>query len=198
MKTTMGSVAAGVALAVAGALAAAPASAGCSNFSAPSGPPAWQTGTGQARLIATSFMQVSDTGDEAPIVGLWKFKFMAKGNVGPTAPPDGAVIDAGYVTWHADGTELMNSGRAPITGSFCMGVWKQATHNSFKLNHYALAWDPSGTVMVGPANITETVWVNAAASVYSGFFHLVQYATDEKTVLADIKGTVSATRITVN
>src|SRR5712691_1774031 len=52
----------------------------------------------------------------APITGLWKFQF---------ALPDGTVIDQGYVTWHADGTELINSLHPPITGSFCMGVWKR-------------------------------------------------------------------------
>ena len=92
----------------------------------------------------------------------------------------------------------MNSGLPPMTGSFCMGVWKQVGKSTFKLNHYALSWDPSGTVFVGPANITETVTVNRSGNDYSGIFHLVQYATDEKTVYADIKGTITATRVTVN
>jgi len=35
--------------------------------------------------------------------------------------PDGVPLDDGYATWHSDGTEIMNSGRVPKTGSF---VWE--------------------------------------------------------------------------
>ncbi len=68
-----------------------------------------------------------DRDHRASIVGLWKFTFVAEGNSGnpaPFNPPDGATLDAGYVQWHSDGTEIMNSGRDPATGSFCLGVWK--------------------------------------------------------------------------
>ncbi|MGH8300576.1 MAG: hypothetical protein ACRET5_03820, partial [Steroidobacteraceae bacterium] len=79
-------------------------------------------------LVRAAFLQPFYT---APITGMWTFTFTAEGDTGSGAPahalplPDGASVDAGYVTWHDDGTELMNSGRAPSTGSFCMGVWKQ-------------------------------------------------------------------------
>lgn len=129
------------------------------------------------------------------IVGLWKFSFISQGSKGI---PDGAVIDAGYVTWHSDGTELMNSGRPPMTGSFCMGVWKHLGHDTFKLNHIALSWDSTGTVFVGPTNIRETVVVNRRGDSYTGKFTLDQYATDEKTVLAHVQGTVAATRVTAD
>jgi hypothetical protein len=131
----------------------------------------------------------------AAIVGLWKFSFVSKGSKGI---PDGALIDAGYVTWHSDGTELMNSGRPPMTGSFCMGVWKPLGHDTFKLNHIALSWDPTGTVFVGPTNIREIVSVNRNGDSYTGTFTLDQYATDEKTVLAHVQGTVAATRVTAD
>jgi len=132
---------------------------------------------------------------QASIVGMWKFSFVAKNNPGI---PDGAVIDAGYATWHSDGTELMNSGRAPATGSFCMGVWKQTNSGTFKLNHIALSWDPTGSELVGPANIRESVKVDRKGGSYSGTFTLDQYAQDGTTVLAHIAGTVSATRITAD
>lgn len=148
---------------------------------------------GGARLVRAAFAQVED--DAAPIVGLWKFTFTAKGNA---HIPDGAPIDAGYVTWHSDGTELTNSSRPPLTQSFCMGAWAAVNHSTFKLNHYALSWDNTGTVMVGPANIREEVTVDALAMHYSGTFSITQYAVDEKTVLAYVQGTVSGTRITAN
>ena len=44
----------------------------------------------------------------APIVGFWKVQLSL---------PDGTVIDNGYVTWHADGTEILNSSRPPISAT---------------------------------------------------------------------------------
>ena len=151
--------------------------------------------------FGASLVQVSDEQDwgsdfhALPIVGMWKFKFTSEGSKGI---PDGTEVDAGYVTWHSDGTELMNSGRAPITGSFCMGVWKPIGPATYKLNHIAMAWDPTGTVYVGPANIRETVTVDHKGGSYVGTFTLDQYATDETTLLAHVQGTVTATRITVD
>jgi len=128
-----------------------------------------------------------------PIVGLWKFSFVAEGNADI---PDGAVIDSGYVTWHADGTEIMNSGRAPMTGSFCMGVWKQ-TGRVYKLNHYALSWDGSGANLIGPANIRERVRMGSGNDSYSGAFTLDQFDTNGN-VLVHIVGNVSGERITAD
>ena len=76
-------------------------------------------------LAAAAHDDDHDRDRDASIVGLWKFAFTAKGNSGNTAPfnpPDGATLDAGYVQWHSDGTEIMNSGRDPASGSFCLGV----------------------------------------------------------------------------
>lgn len=151
---------------------------------------------------AGSLIRIGYAGDDwewapphAAIVGLWRFSFVSEGSKGI---PDGTAVDAGYQTWHSDGTELMNSGRAPITGDFCMGVWKQIGPNKFSLNHYALAFDPTGTALVGPANIRETVVLDRDHDSFSGTFTLDQYSTDNKTVLAHVQGKISAERITVD
>jgi len=83
-----------------------------------------------ASLKPASLELVSD-GDRAsaPITGFWKIQL---------ALPDGTVIDQGYATWHADGTEIINSSRPPISGNFCMGVWKRTGRSTYKLNH--LRW----------------------------------------------------------
>ncbi len=154
-------------------------------------------------LISAHNDQDSDGDSNQPaIVGLWKFAFTA------TTPFSGP-FDAGYVQWHSDGTELMNSGRAPTTGSFCMGVWKQTGRSTFKLNHFALAWafdasTPStgpgtgGADFVGPANIREEIIVDKSGNSYKGNFILIQYEPDGTTVAATITGTVTATRITAD
>lgn len=132
--------------------------------------------------------------NNAPIVGLWKFSFISEGNPGI---PDGTVIDAGYATWHSDGTEIMNSGRAPMTGSFCMGVWRQTKFATYKLNHYALSWDPTGMNLIGPANVREKVTVAQGNKTYSGTFTLDQYDTNGN-LLVHLAGNVSAQRITAD
>jgi hypothetical protein len=160
-----------------------------------------QLGAGQARLIPAAFLQISDhDSDDAAIVGLWKFQLVAKGSTGPGAPPDGVTVDFGFATWHSDGTELMNSGaRPPITGDFCMGAWEQTGPSTFKLNHFALAWDDTGSVFVGPANIREFVKVDRTGNSYKGTFTIDQYSTDGTTHLGPhVAGVVSATRITAD
>lgn len=167
------------------------ASASCSSDTSPS-PPRNSNGLIQVGLWHTGF---GENDHDAIVVGLWKFRFVSQGTQGI---PDGTEIDAGYVTWHSDGTELMNSGRPPKTGSFCMGTWRQTGPRSFKLNHFALSWDESGASFIGPANIREQITVARGGSSYSGTFLLTQYAIDETTILAQIRGVVSATRITAD
>jgi hypothetical protein len=176
------------------------ASAGCSPAASPA--PGQRQAVPQpatdlsAGLVRVGLWQAGyQDDDDAIVVGLWKFKFVSKGSKGI---PDGAEIDAGYVTWHADGTELMNSGRAPKTGSFCMGAWRQTGWHTFKLNHYALSWDEMGASFIGPTNIREQITVDRSGKSYSGTFTLTQYSVDETTVLAQVKGIVTATRVTAD
>lgn len=156
----------------------------------------------------------------AAITGLWRFTFTSDGK--NPGPPAGAPVDAGFVTWHADGTEIMNSGRAPATGSFCMGVWRKLGPRTYRLTHWALSWVPGyvpgqtqswseteGGVdgafkPVGPTNIQETITLSRDGNQYSGTFKLTQYVYDGKNITdADpkagppqvITGTVKAMRI---
>ncbi|HET9836247.1 MAG TPA: hypothetical protein VFP88_07905 [Rhodanobacteraceae bacterium] len=132
-----------------------------------------------------------------PIAGFYRFTFTAEGN--PGGPPNGTTIDQGFVTWHADGTEIMNSGRPAYSGNFCMGAWVRTGANSYRLNHYALAWDlVNGQTFVGPVNIHEYVNLAPGGNSYSGNFTLDQYAPNGTTLLAHVQGTIAATRITAN
>lgn len=149
--------------------------------------------------------------DSSSIVGMWKFTFTAKGNENnptPFNPPDGRVLDQGYVQWHSDGTEMMNSGRDPATQSFCMGIFKSLGSSTYKLNHFALSWDATGHscspspqpdatgCFEGPTNIQEEVTVDHSGDHYAGTFKLVQYDPSGSNVEYVITGTVSAERIT--
>jgi hypothetical protein len=76
-----------------------------------------------------------------------------------------------------------------------MGVWKKTGQSSYKLNHFALSWDPTGKTLIGPANIREEVVLDGHENSYSGTFD--QYDT-EGHLLAHISGLVTAQRITAD
>ena len=205
MKTMFRAVTATLGIGILGAVFTSQASAGCSNLmdqnTAPSPSRQQQLWQGKARLIPATFLKVGERDRDFKsdaIVGMWKFTFVAKGNTGPNAPPDGVMIDAGYATWHSDGTEIMNSGRPPASGNFCTGVWKQTGPSTFKLNHYGLSWTPDGKTFVGSANIREVVTVDEDENNYQGTFTIDQYDVSGSVVLAHVAGTVKGTRITVN
>ena len=136
--------------------------------------------------------------DHDPIVGMWHATFTAKGN--EVGPPDGAPIDNALITWHSDGTELMNSARPPQDGDFCMGVWKRTGHNHYKLNHFAwLANDganaPSGIGNpTGPVRLLQEITVSPDGNHYTGTFTLDAYDA-AGTQVAHLVGVVSGTRI---
>jgi hypothetical protein len=146
-----------------------------------------------------SLQLVADNTDS--IVGMWHVTFTAWGN--ESGPPNGAPIDNALVTWHSDGTELMNSARPPQDGDFCMGVWKKTGVNKYKLNHFAwLANDtanaPGGIGNpAGPTRIFEEITLGPDGKHYTGRFTLDAYDTSGDRV-AHIVGVVAATRITLD
>ncbi len=147
-----------------------------------------------AYRLTTPAVAAREDDNDAAIVGMWKVQFVSEGTNGI---PDGTMIDSAYAQWHSDGTEIMNSGRPPITSSFCLGVWKKTGESTYKLNHFALSWDPSGTVFVGPANIRENVTLNAQGNSFSGTFTIDQFDTNGNT-LAHIVGKINAQRVTAD
>jgi hypothetical protein len=146
-----------------------------------------------------SLLTVADPTD--PIVGMWHVTFSAQGN--EVGPPNGAPIDNALVTWHSDGTELMNSARPPQDGDSCMGVWKKTGTNKYKLNHFAwlsndTANAPSGIGNpAGPTRFFEEITLSPDGNHYSGRFTLDAYDTLGNQV-AHIVGVVAGTRITLN
>jgi hypothetical protein len=136
-------------------------------------------------------LKTSPAAEQEPIVGFWKVKLLSEHNPGV---PDGKVLDQGYAQWHSDGTEIMNSSRPPATSSFCLGVWEKTGPSTYKLNHFAISWNPNGTLQ-GPANLQETVTVSKDQKSFTGTFSIDQY--DEKgTLLAHQGGRIEAMRIT--
>jgi hypothetical protein len=146
---------------------------------------------GDGQFIVASFAERGSEADR--IVGFWKAQFVSEGNNGI---PDGTVIDSPFVQWHGDGTEIMNSTRVPQTQSFCLGVWHKTGKFTYGLNHFALSFDTKNN-FVGPAQIRENVTLTKKGDAYAGAFTIDQYDPSGN-LLAEVKGNLSATRITVD
>jgi len=161
---------------------------------------------GSVRLLPTAFQEGSDAKEhgkwETTIVGFWHVTFTAK-TMNGNAIPD-TVIDDSLVVWHNDGTEIMNSGRPPQDGNFCMGVWKQTGSSTYKLNHFAKGNDyapgtPNGVVgdPTGPTHLVESVNVDSDGKHYSGPFTLTATNTSGQPTTV-FTGVLTATRITLD
>jgi len=206
MKTTFKKFAAALGLVLIGTILTAKASAECLSYlpghkaSAVVSPQSWRG----AEFSSASLVLVSDHDSDDSIVGFWKVTFTAEGN--KEGPPDGTPIDSGYVQWHSDGTEIMNSGRPPQNGNFCLGVWEKAGRSRYKLNHFASGnvIDPTNPTRIGrpggPTQIVEDVILSRDGNQYAGTFTLDAYDTPSNgnKLLAHIIGVVTATRITVH
>jgi hypothetical protein len=209
MKISMRPFLAALVLSVAGLSLANSAQAGCGFAPSLLKPNAWNPSTQASPMLQSAyyrpgaegrFLLTGDDGGwpgEVGIVGMWRFQLLA---------PNGAVVDDGYVQWHSDGTEIQNSGlHAPITSNFCLGVWKQVGPNSYKLNHFPLAWDTTGQSPANAIQLTETVKLTDKDH-YTGTFTLNVYlwtTTDSLNVaaggpVATVSGTITATRITID
>ena len=146
----------------------------------------------------TTLLQVASSSNDA-ITGMWHVTFTAKGNA--QGSPDGTVIDNALVTWHADGTEIMNSARPPQDGDFCQGVWKKTGNRTYTLNHFAWGGNDTsgGTTGIGnpagPTRIVQCVTLSADGNTFRGTFSLNATDTSGNTT-AEIVGTISATRVT--
>jgi hypothetical protein len=198
MKTVLRSLMVVLGTVAFGTLLVPMASAGCADpFQGKGAHVSPQSWNGQTYFGPASLLQASDHDFDDPIVGMWQVKFIAKGNIGPGLPPDGAVIDNAYAQWHNDGTEIMNSSRPPITQSFCLGVWERVGFRHYMLNHFAISWDPAtdSNNPQGPANIREDVILGRDGKTFRGTFTIDQY-DQSGDLLVEIRGLLSAIRIT--
>jgi hypothetical protein len=199
MRLTFKGAAAAVAVFGLGAAFAQCANAGCADFQPATKAVSWQTPA--SFFGGLSFLRASDERDwwqREDIVGMWRFTMSI---AGPKGQP--IVIDDGYSQWHEDGTEIMNSGaHAPNTSNFCLGVWAQTGPGTYKLNHFPLAWDSSGTAPSGPVHIVANVKMKDHDH-FSGPFTLDVYTWDGNEIVnasgapvAHLAGTISAVRVT--
>ncbi|HXE63997.1 MAG TPA: hypothetical protein VN519_10685 [Bryobacteraceae bacterium] len=129
------------------------------------------------------------------IIGFWKFQFISRGNTthNPSIP-DGALLDFGYMQWHSDGTELINSA---VHSDFCMGVWAKTGFLTFEINHFAINYDPSTGMIASYVNVREQDTLSPSGDRYTGTLTIDVYDPMGNRV-DHLAGTVAATRLTVD
>ena len=150
------------------------------------------------RLQAAAGLE-ADARKARSIVGMWSFKFISQGNTSHNPSiPDGAQLDFGYSVWHADGTEITNSGsRPPATGNFCFGVWRQTGFATYELNHFALGYDATTGNLNGKSKIGETVTLSSDGNTLVGTFTIDVYDPNGNQV-DHLQGQLQASRVTVD
>ena len=89
-----------------------------------------------------------------------------------------------------------NPNLAPATGPLCIGVWKQVGQRTFRLHHVGWNYDINGNSL-GTFTLNETNTVGPHGKTYQGTFDLKFYDVNGK-LTQEVKGTQTATRITVN
>jgi hypothetical protein len=177
------------------AMVAPAAHAGCGLYTPLPHPASWQPQIASPRLVLAAFDDEAAAPHGPSIVGTWKEHWISEGSTGI---PDGTEVDAGYASWHSDGTEINVSGmRAPLTGDVCLGVWIKTGPRTYQLNHFGISYDPTGAILVGPARIQQWLTLDPNGNATSGKFTIDQY-DEAGNLLAHVQGKVIGTRVTID
>jgi len=167
----------------------------------------YKAGAGAAPAIPFVSPHADGEWDEhATIVGLWHVNYTATSDdnfpPGGPFPPTPFPFVESLKTWHADGTELENAFLPPTGGNICFGVWKDLGKGTVKLHHIGLIFNSDGSLS---AIFTqdETDTVASDGKTYKGMFDFKLWPPSYDAVgvgkpIAQVKGTVAATRITVD
>jgi len=125
----------------------------------------------------------SDNAVNPSIIGLWHIRFL----VGDQT------IQEAYQLWNTGGTEVHNPNVDPRQGNVCLGTWKEAAPQTFKLTHRVWLYDTNGNFQ-GTGHLSETLVLGDRGNTHSGTFTLGFY-DPAGNFLFDIPGTVVGERI---
>jgi hypothetical protein len=138
-----------------------------------------------ADVAAAGGMPNSESRDS--IVGLWHTTYTAGGS--PFAET--------FKQFHSDGTEFENVNHNPAIGSVCVGVWKQVGLRTVRLRHLGFLFNADGT-SAGTFDIEETDTLAAHGMSYVGTFTFRTFDVNGNFTGPEVRGTIAATRITVD
>lgn len=135
----------------------------------------------------------SDAAVNTSIVGMWHIKF----NITVPGVPDPITIQEAFQIWNTGGTEVHNPNVDPRGGSVCLGAWKEAAPQTFKLTHRVWLWKTDGTFL-GIGHLTETLTLGNRGNTHSGTFTLDLYDASDSFVNNLATGDVVGERISPN
>ena len=126
------------------------------------------------------------------VVGLWHVIY--------TNGADQSIFNDTFDTWHRDGTEFESAFLPPAAGDVCVGVWRQTGLRSVKLHHVGWLFDPSTPTATATNTFTldQEVTLAPDGKSYSGNFTFKVWNLDGTPTPKEVKGTMTATRITVD
>ena len=136
--------------------------------------------------IQSGSAAASDNAVNTSIVGLWHIRFQ----VGDQT------IQEAYQIWNTGGTEVHNPNVDPRTGNICLGAWKEAAPQTFKLIHRVWSYDASGNFL-GTITLTETLALGDRGNTHSGSFTLDFY-DPAGNFLFEVPGSVIGERVSPN
>jgi hypothetical protein len=145
-----------------------------------------------------------DSNGHASIVGLWHVNYTAETESGaPIFPPVPFAFAESLKTWHADGIEFEQAFFPPVGGNICFGVWKDLGDGHVKLHHIGIMFDATTGQVSNIFTQDEKDKVSADGKTYTGTLDFKLWppsfaAVGVGTPIAEVTGTVSATRITVD
>jgi hypothetical protein len=156
------------------------------------------TGTGSKSSIGLPMLAHAGNGQEeglarssdGSIVGLWHVVYTA----------GGSTFNETLDQWHSDGTEFENAWLPPDTGNICFGVWKEVAPRTVRLHHIGWLFTPGSTPPTASGTFTmdETNIVSRDGKTYTGTFTFKTFDSTGAPTGFEEKGTIAATRITVD
>ena len=134
--------------------------------------------------VQNSASSSADNAVNTSIVGLWHIRFLVEGQQ----------IQEAYQIWNAGGTEVHNPNVDPRQGNVCLGAWKEAAPQTFKLAHRVWLYDTNGNFQ-GVGHLTETLTLGDRGNTHSGTFTLDIYDLFGNLLVQAAAGSVVGERI---
>ena len=138
-------------------------------------------------MFETAFAGNNNVNTGSSIVGFWHVELLL---------PDGSLFHQGTQQYHSDGLEFENAAAPAVNpANFCMGVWK-LSGDTVKIYHIVFLYNGVDTLPpVNYGELTETNIVSEDGNSLDGTFAIKVYDLNNGNHLADISGTIKASRI---